>query len=42
MALMGFDRLDRSETTPKLTSICFRRPSHNNETVYGVFNGAVQ
>jgi hypothetical protein len=29
---MGFDRLEKSETTPKLTSMLRRRPSHISET----------
>ena len=30
--LMGFERLERFETTPKLTRMFRSRPSHNNET----------
>lgn len=34
---MGFERLDRLETTPKLTRTFRSRPSHNNETSCGYF-----
>ena len=33
MALIGLERLDRSEMTPRLTNILFSRPSHNSETL---------
>lgn len=32
IALIGFERLDKSDTTPKLTSMFLSRPSHINET----------
>jgi len=32
MALIGLERLDKSEMTPRLTNILFSRPSHNSET----------
>jgi hypothetical protein len=32
MAFIGFDLLDKSDTTPKLTSILLRRPSHIRDT----------
>lgn len=35
---MGFERLDRLETTPKLTRTFRSRPSHSNETSYGYFS----
>ena len=34
MAFMGFARLEKSEITPKLTSIFRNRPSHIRETSY--------
>jgi len=32
MAFIGLDLLDKSDTTPKLTSILLSRPSHIKET----------
>jgi hypothetical protein len=31
---IGFDRLERSETTPRLTSMLRKRPSHMSDTSY--------
>lgn len=38
MALIGFDRLDKSDTTPKLTSMFLSRPSHISETSWRTFS----
>src|ERR1700722_7494307 len=36
MALIGFDLLEKSDTTPKLTSIFRNRPSHISDTSFYV------
>ena len=37
MAFIGFDLLEKSETTPKLTSIFLSLPSHMRETSCRVY-----